>query len=377
MSDRGYKVVYKSRASDSTDDQLSPQRSRRDNRYHDDDFEARRDRDAVSTRSANGSTWGGRRRGEKELTKTTYAVGRSRNDDVYIKGGNAVVIDQPRRRRGESESEWEVIQPERNSDGAYVIDMGGEGGRRRGGRSYDFEVDMPGRRSGGELIEIGGRARGRESDVLAPPTRRDRSVSRGMIEAMQQVQVTEDYSSEEDRRSRVSRRGRSIVERGTTAATGAATLRRAPSAIRRDHSSSSDTNRRSRSVGFRNRDVINHDASESRHERPGAEAHLAGMYLVDHRGEYVRRGEGNESIASGTRSRTDGYDRYGAEVEKTKKKGYYRDEKSSYEDYEREGHYEPQRAPRRHHHHSRHKHRDDDDESRYSEYYEKKMKKYY
>ena len=157
MSDRGYKVIYKSRASDSTDDQLSPQRSRRDYRYHEDDYEVRRERDVGSTRSVHGSAVGlGGRGGEREVTKTTYDIGRRRNDDAYVRGGNVVMIDQPRRRRGESESEWEVIQPEKNSDGAYVIDMGGDGGRRRGGRRYDYEVEMPGRRSGGELVEFGG-----------------------------------------------------------------------------------------------------------------------------------------------------------------------------------------------------------------------------
>ena len=372
MSDRGYKVIYKSRESDSTDDQLSPQRSRRDDRYQNDDYDVRRNRDPISARSVRGSAVDGGR-SNRELTKTTYEVGRDRNSDAYVRGGNVMVIDQPRRRRGESESEWEVIQPEKNSDGAYVIDMGSEGGGRRGGRRYEYEVEMPGRRNDPEPSDYGRRSRAAE--VLAPPTRRDRSMSRGMVEAMQQVHVTED-SSEDDRRSRKSVRGRSMVDINTTAATNGVGRRRAPSAFRHDHSPSSDTKRRSRSICFRDDQVIHHDATECRHERPGTEAHVAGMYLVGHRGEFIGRDGEEGSVVRGVRrSRTEEYDRYGQEVERKRQTGYYRDDKYSNDNYERESVYESQKPPRRHRHH--HKRRDDDNDSRYSDYYEKKTKKYY
>ncbi|RMZ81040.1 hypothetical protein DV738_g2465, partial [Chaetothyriales sp. CBS 135597] len=80
-----------------------------------------------------------------------------------------------------------------------------------------------------------------EAEELAPTRVRDRSLSSGTLEAMRQ------------------------------------------------HSPASITARRSRSVGFYKRDVDNHDASDRTHQRPGAEAHLAGRYLVSQRGEYRGR----------------------------------------------------------------------------------------
>jgi hypothetical protein len=200
-------------------------------------------------------------------TRTTYRVSRpSRVPEARAGEGKVIVLDS--RLDGDRElSEWEVIRPERSESGAYVIetsstsDYGPPAGRTRGSTmGSDIEIISPPRP-------------GRREKVAG---RRERSLSRGTLDAMREVRVTE-YSSDDDRRSAARPK---VVPPA---------LKRMPSSIRRDHSPESVTRRRSRSIGFVKEQISHHDASESRHERPGAEANVAGKYLINHRGETMNR----------------------------------------------------------------------------------------
>lgn len=165
--------------------------------------------------------------------------------------------------------------------------------------------------------------------------------------------------------------------------------RRVPTAVRHDHSPESITRRRSRSIGFHKSQTRQHDATERRHERPGAEAALAGQYLIGHRGERLD-------------------DDYDYEYHGNKRDRHY--EEGINRDFEQRSRpYSPQRAPsperererdrevdgerdeavreRRHRRHRRrHRHRDererererdDDDERSYvSEHYRKVEREY-
>ena len=179
-------------------------------------------------------------------------------------------------------------------------------------------------------------------------------MSRGTLEAMQQVRVTEDYSSDEDRQNTRSRRTPRPHTKAEidAAAGGQSTLSRLKSIVRHDHSPESVTRRRSRSIGFIKKQLSHHDATESKHERPGAEANVAGRYLIDHRGERLRRrdDDDDESSVGGyqvRRSKTDVIDTHGAEVERRRRDGRLprRDEDDEYD--RRRGPYPPQRDGRR------------------------------
>ncbi|RMZ87009.1 hypothetical protein DV736_g5764, partial [Chaetothyriales sp. CBS 134916] len=332
MADRGYQVVYKSRqhtrapsVSDSTEDQLSPprhgQRTAANTRSRDVTYGADADYHLSSPK--------------RGLRKTTYEVGMNRNKDAYVKNGNAVLVNTPpctraerarKRGNGEPASEWEVIQPRKNREGAYVIDMGAEHASRASPKPSNYICE----RDRIEIIDVHG-----DPEVLAPTRTRDRSLSSSTIEAMKQGRT---------RKTLVDRR---------------------PSAFKHDHSPVSTRRRHSRSVGFYKRDVSNHDACERRHEKPGAEAHLAGMYLVGHMGEYVRRdGDDDVTVVAGTSPRQRQRDRHDDDLDTARERAYYprRRGGQSYQVSEREGAYETQPALRPRH--RRDRSRDDDKESR-------------
>jgi hypothetical protein len=188
-------------------------------------------------------------------------------------------------------------------------------------------------------------------------------MSRGTLEAMREVRVMEDDSSDEGRRGMRRRRTEMDV------IVGPPPLAPPPTSIRHDHSPDSVIRRRSRSIGFRRDQIKHHDVSESHHERPGAEANIAGRYLINHRGErFARRDDDESSVGDYTlrKSKTEVVDRYGAEVERRRREGRQKEVDSHYdEEYERRGPYPPQRDRPRYRH-------DDGDEDKYSDYYDEK-----
>lgn len=378
MSSRDFKVAYSSRESDvgSRSVRERPRREYNVDRRYDDYRDYRDSRELVSTRSERSSNadFAGR------TTKTTYGVARDRNAEAYVTRGDVVVLDHPRDRvESMSDSSWEVIRPERSDTGTYVVETGGRD-YDRGTRQYEYEYDD--RRRGPPVREI---------EVLSPPRRRERSRSRGLVEAMHEVQVTVD-SSDDDRRSALGRRGRRSQASVVTAsvADSRPSLQRRPSAFKRDHSPGSETRLRSRSVGFYREDIDDHDATERRHERPGAEAHVAGRYLVDHRGESGRvledradrRSRGYPTSMPMHRTRNDDDD-YEDNQQFVPRRGEEDFEDYEYRDYERKAPYPPQRGVeerpprhrRRHHRHHRDR-QDDETESKYSEYYDRKKTTY-
>jgi hypothetical protein len=129
-------------------------------------------------------------------TRTTYRVARpSRVSEARVGEGKVIVLDS-RLDVDRELSEWEVVRPERSDSGAYVIetsstsDYGTPGGRTRGSTlGSDIEIISPPRS-------------GRRADIAG---RRERSLSRGTLDAMREIRVTE-YSSDDDRRSVTSRR---------------------------------------------------------------------------------------------------------------------------------------------------------------------------
>ena len=364
MSERGYKVVYKDRNRDD--------RPRRDYypdpRYNDyqDSRELQLTRTTESGRSGKHDI-GGR------STKTVYGVARDGNADARLTRGDVVVLDHPRDRvESMSDSSWEVVRPERDESGAFVIESGGRS-YGQSGRRHDYEYDD--RRRPPPT---------RDFEPLSPPRRRQRSRSRsrGLAEAMSQVQVTVD-SSDDERKSGVTARSRGRRSQATIVADDSVSVRgsvqRRPSAFHHDHSPESDVRRRSRSVGFFREQCDHHDAAECRHERPGAESHLAGRYLVNHRGERGnplddhddRRSRGHRH----DREFRDG-DNYQVDERLIRRRGDDVVEDFEYHDYERKAPYDPQRPVevveekekphkhrRRHHRHHRHHIRDEDADS--------------
>ncbi|ETN46122.1 uncharacterized protein HMPREF1541_00306 [Cyphellophora europaea CBS 101466] len=369
MADREYKVVYKSRIRDQDvyEAENDNRRYRRHDYGYDDERGPRRSGDyleRISTQSDHGSI----RQQEMALaprprhnTRTEYDF--VDRDEPYGRSGNAIILDS----RDRDLTEWEIIRPERSESGAIIIETGGPRGR------YDYEV-------------------------VTAPRPREKSIgrSRSIVDAMMQVQVTED--PEDDRRSVYSRRerGRALeVERDMPDAPMAP--RRMPSAFRHEHSPSSDTRRHERSIGFHKTQIRDHDATERRHERPGTEAALAGQYLIDHRGERLDEDfDGRTSLVSRTiprsRSKRRHKKNHDEEVDYERRERYY--EEDINRDFDRRSRpYSPQRAPsparspspepepereRRHRRHRRrHRHREEDDDRSYvSEHYRRVDKEY-
>ncbi len=362
--DRGYKVVYKSRVKDSDRvvDNRRPTRDYDEPDYHFDERPVRREHrderlDIERDNNNRGDLEAGR-------TRTTYKVGRDKKkSEAYLKRGDAVVVERP---RDHGRAEYEVIRPERNADGAYVVDLGGGGGRLPP-RDYDA-------RSGAKFYDIDYRSR-RDEDVVAmyDSSRghgRDRAVSNANA-TYKDVQVIEDYDDDDPRY----RRGRPPEAYDDTTTASSKRLR---SAMRGRNDSPPEywERKRSRSrVGFYRDQVSHHDASESRHERPGAEAHIAGKYLVGHGAQsaqgyddddddYYYKSRHGRRYAPQRMSdpRITGHEEYDDE-----KRTFTEDVMRSYEredDMPPKPAYPPQRgqSSRRNHRHY------DDDRSSYSEY---------
>ena len=140
---------------------------------------------------------------------------------------------------------------------------------------------------------------------------------------------------------------------------------------------------RRRSVGFYRDEISHHDATESRHERPGAEAHVAGRYLSgtsqydndQYSASYTRR---NRSRSRGRYGHQRSDPRLHEHDEDDDEKRTFTEEtmrRYEYEDEQRPA-YPPQRGQSRRRHH-RH-HRDDDRYSDYdTEFVKKTTKEYY
>ena len=230
-----------------------------------------------------------------------------------------------------------MIRPERSESGAYVIETSSTSDYTSPGRQKDLDYDD--RRRLAERRDI---------DILSPPRRRDRSMSRGTFEAMREVRVTEDDSSDDGRRSTRSRRTLHGAE--TDMAVVAPPLVRHTSSMRHDHSPDSVKKRRSRSIGFIRDQINHHDASESKHERPGAEANVAGKYLIDHRGERTRRRDDEDDSAFEPyplrKYKTEATDTYGVEVERRRREGRQKEVDYRYDEDDssrRGGPYPPQK----------------------------------
>ncbi len=371
MSGRGYRVERSSRPPTREPDEdfepVSRQRSQRGYVYDNSDASLGDSRDASSWMTARSEH--GSQSASINATKTTYKVAKERGSDPRVKRSNIVVLDS-RLDRDRDLSDWDVIRPERSESGAYVIETSSTSDYasppdRRRDSSYD----------GTRRLNLG-----RDLEILSPPrSQRERLLSRGTLEAIRQVRVTEDYSSDDDHRENrnlPAPRPHTKVEIDA-AVSGRAPLQRLQSIIRRDHSPESVTRRRSRSIGFIRDQLSHHDAAESKHERPGAEANVAGRFLIDHRGERIRRKDQDDdddgALAGGyqaRRSEDNVIDTYGAEVERRRWDGRLT------ERYE-EDEYDRRRVPYPPQNHRRRYHRDDDDD-KYSEYYDKRTtKKYY
>lgn len=375
--DRGYKVVYSNRGRDldPLDDQIPRHRAGREYDY-DYDYDYRRDhrdyRDdrteidrRVRPRETRGyppptaplpPVGGG-------TTKTTYEIARDRNSEAYVKRSNALIIDRPRDR---GRAEYEVLRPERRDDGAYIVDIGARRSRDYVDRDMS-SYDAPSR---AKYYDLPPR---RDDDVIMYDTSNRAGRDRAM--SYKDVQIVEEV--DDDPRYRP--RGRSPETYVADAA--------APSRLRSSMRGRNDSppelirHRRSQSVGFYKDQISHHDASESRHERPGAEAHVAGKYLVGH-GQYDDVYVDDSRRRDRSRSRG----RHGPKTSEPRLKGYdYDDERRThtedtlrdyeYEDDQRPA-YPPQRGYSRRRHH---RHRHDDDRSNYSEYdvEVKKTKEYY
>ncbi|KAK5223874.1 hypothetical protein LTR72_005260 [Exophiala xenobiotica] len=403
--DRGYKVVYKSRVKDSdriVDSRTSTRGYEPERDYHLDErsvrpreYEYRDERLDISERDNNNN----RSDIEAGRTRTTYKVGRDKKkSEAYLKRGDAVVVERPRD-YGRA-AEYEVIRPERNADGAYVVDLG-VGGGRPPPRHYDYDD-----RSGAKYYDVDYRSSRRDQDVVAlamydSSRGRDRVMSKADT-AYKDVQVIEDYNGNDDPDARYqSGRGRppevAYDDNHTTVSSSQQRLR---SSMRGRNDSPPEywERKRSRSrVGFYRDQISHHDASESRHERPGAEAHIAGKYLVSGHGapKSVRQDydDGDDDDDDGYRNykgRHQGSRRYApqrmSDPRITGHEEYDDDKRTFTEDvmrsYEREdtdmpprpAAYPPQRGQskrrsRRHH---------DDDRSSYSEYeVRKRTEEYY
>ncbi|KAK5047909.1 hypothetical protein LTR84_006097 [Exophiala bonariae] len=372
--DRSYKVVYASRnrGSDRVEDEPPPRRSRRDYDYdygydHDKsysrDYQDERILIDRSGRSDDPRGYHQQSTTVANRTKTTYEVGRDRNSEAYVKRSNALVLAPANPR-----SEFEVLRPQRRDDGTYVVDLSNPRGYDE--RDYGYQprtkyYDAPPpsrtRRDDDVIIYDSSRTGGRDRTISHASYHKD-------------VQVMEDI--DDDPRDR--RRGRvpEIVPEETVAPPA-----RLRSSMRgRNDSPPEDWKvRRSHSVGFFKDQISRHDASESRHERPGAEAHLAGRYLHHHddyddderRSDYEERARVTQRARSRSRSR--GGHGHGPRHSDPRLRDYdHEDERRSYteetmRDYEYEDRrdpYPPQRESRRHRHHHHH----DDDRSAHSEY---------
>lgn len=272
--DQPYKVVYstRTRERDPVEEPVSRQRSRREydypvektysRDYRDDRSEVdRRSRASDQTYSESHSlpSAGG-------TTKIKYEVGKGRNSNVYVKRNNAVVIERP---RDSGRSEYEVVRPERTDDGSYVVDIGGGRARARSYVDRDLEgYDTTSRARYSETQPAASRS-SRGDDIAMYDAPRDRAVNQFKYK---DVEIVEDpYDDPRYRRGPTPEAPIDDV----------APLKRRKSALRgrNDTPPSSLERRRSQSVGFYRDQVSHHDASEERHERPGAEARIAGRYL--------------------------------------------------------------------------------------------------
>ncbi|KAJ9608909.1 hypothetical protein H2200_006680 [Cladophialophora chaetospira] len=369
--DRPYKVVYSNRRREEIEDQIPSRRARRDAEYED-DYRAERvysrdqrdDRMEVDRWSRNSDL---RTSEAAALTKTRYAVGRDRNAESYVKRTDAIVIDERPSDRGRYD--YEVVRPQKRDDGTYVIDLGG-------GSSHGYVVDLDSR--GYDRPQ-------RPRYDAPPPSRRDdlilyetsRGGGRDRVRDIpyKDVQVMEDFEDD-----RYSRRGRA----SEVYAEDVPPPPRLKSAIRGRNGSRPDLQRRA-SVGFLRDQISHHDASESRHERPGAEAHLAGRYLEGN-GQFD-----DDTYASGytrrNRSRSRSQNRYGPQRSDPRLREYDEideDRRTFTEEtmrrYEYEDGQRPAYAPQRGHSRRRRRHHRDDEDDRYSTYdteYVKKTTKEY
>ena len=433
MADRDYKVTYKSRTRPVEDGRdydydydhrvrerdgpryLSKEndydrraRERDEPRYlskHDDyDYHSRRQQDNIhrGSKSQDYDTvirsreYDSRDRDRDVAVATTRPRQSTRNEYDFLSdreeifsrstGSNVIVLDsRDDGARGGGLSEWEIVRPERGDDGVLYIDADDlKGGTRR------YEV------------EGGGKRGDRQLEVIVASSGGGRERNRSLVDKMREVRVTEEEDREE-RRSVCGRRGQRDV---VLAEAPMAPSRKCVTALRHDHSPSSDTRRRSRSIGFHRAQLVHHDVSECRHERPGAEAALAGRYLRgntervddDDRYSYTGGGHGRQDRSRSRRRkhRSSGGDAdYG--IERREKIIY--EERREVQDgsVERSRPYspqrgispepEPEREKRRHRRHRRHHRRrdekeveveDDEDDRRsyYSEHYRKTKRVY-
>lgn len=397
--DRSYNVVYagRNRGSDRVEDE--PRRSRRDYDY-DYDYDHNHDHDrSYSRHHRDERVIIDRNRRPDDArsyhqpppppsaavasrTKTTYEVGRDRNSEAYVKRSNALVLAP-----ASSRSEFEVIRPQRRDDGAYVIDLSNTRGYDDRDYGYDsrpryYDAPPPSRTRRDEdvIMYDSSRAGGRDRD-------RDRAISHASYHKDVQVMEDMDDDPRRDRRRPPPRAGPEIVPEEIVAPP-----KRLRSSMRgRNDSPPEEWNvRRAHSVGFFRDQISHHDASESRHERPGAEAHLAGHYLHHHdddddydNGDMRDRdydARSRVSYRARSRSRGGGPGPGARNSDPRLRDHDYDDDRRTYteetmRDYEyedRKDPYPPQRDSsrhrRRHRHHHRDDDRDDDGRSAYSEY---------
>jgi len=359
--DRGYKVVYKSRVRKANPVEEQQQLSRGDYDYDSHSVYSRDDRGEVSisdrsVRSRDGPRYAPdpapfRPSGE---TKTTYEVVRHGDSDAYVKRSNVVVLGQP---RDYGRSDYEILRPERRDDGAYVVETD------RGGpwdvvdrNGYDIPRARP---HYYDVPPAQSRAYRAPDPVLSSPRQGTRARSGSLVGSMQAVQVMEETEDDPGYR----RRGRTPE----AYADGGLPGKRRRSSIRgrNDHSPDSLTRRRSRSVGFWREQIRHHDVSESRHERPGAEAAIAGQYLRRH-ADYDDFDYNADDRTGYSPQRADGRS-YNDDYEDASRHSY-----SSHHERRRDYRYPPQRDDRR-------RYDDDDDQSSYSEYTteQRKTTRYY
>ncbi|KAH0841071.1 hypothetical protein AYO21_06565 [Fonsecaea monophora] len=368
--DRSYKVVYASRTRDEIDDRVPTRKPRREYDY-DDEYRVeksysrdyRDDRIEVDRRSRT-SDIRTQLAPPASATRTTYEVGRDRNSESYVKRSNAVIIDRP---HDHGRYEYEVLRPQRRDDGTYVVDL--DGGRSRG---YLVDVDSRGydRTPRSRYADLPLTTSKKVDDVFMYENIRGGGRDRTVRDVRyKDVQVMEEIDDD----GRYSRRGRTL----DAYVDDIAPPKRLKSAMRGGNNSPpSLAGRRSEhSVGFYRDQISHHDASESKHERPGAEAHLAGRYLVGN-GEF-EDGLYAAGYTRRNRSRSRSRVRYGPqrsdprvhehEEEDDERRTYTEETMRQYEyEDDQQPRYPPQRSHSRGRHH--HRHHRDDDRSSYSDY---------
>jgi len=324
--ERDVKVVYKSRIRDGDtgsthrhpsrdyDGDYSP-RGNRDDLYRPRPYDDRggdyQSQASTTDRSARGSHTD-LAQPARTTTKTTYDVVKNGRSDAFVKRGDVVVINRPNpspmdyemnrsprprspvqyevtRSQPPRRVEYEIERPRRDPSGAYIVETDPYPRRDFDDRGF-YEQSPRSERYYSSPSQSAPFDRSSGCDARGPPpnaydgprqsalsvaarSNYPQSYTREripeLVNTRDAVRVTEEYDEYyNDREYQRGREDRSYAAGPRSSMRGSTNY--SPDALQR---------KRSRSIGFRKDQAEYHDASERRHERPGAEAHVAGRYL--------------------------------------------------------------------------------------------------